>query len=239
MTFEFATAGRILFGSGTSRQVPALARDLGRCALLVLGRGKRRGAMRLTAGLAEAGVRSVVVSVPVEPTTHLVDQASRFGPRGGMRPGDLRGRRQRHRRGQGRGRHAHESRRSPRLPGAGGRRKPLAQPGAPFIAVPTTAGTGTEVTRNAVLGFPEHKVKASLRSHHLLPRLAVVDPELSLSLPPEITAYTGMDALDATDRAFRQQPVEPAHRRPLPRGAHAGGPVAPGGLSRRDQPRGA
>src|SRR5437660_1711230 len=59
--------------------------------------------------------------------------------------------------------------------------KPLLKRGVPFIAVPTTAGTGTEVTRNAVLDVPEHQVKASLRSPHLLARLAVVDPELTLS----------------------------------------------------------
>ena len=73
--------------------------------------------------------------------------------------------------------------------------KPLPGPGAPFVAVPTTAGTGAEVTRNAVLDVPEHGVKASLRSPHLLARLAVVDPELTLSLPPHVTASTGMDAL--------------------------------------------
>jgi len=65
----------------------------------------------------------------------------------------------------------------------------------PFIAVPTTAGTGSEVTRNAVLGSPEHGVKASLRSPLMLPLVAVVDPELTYGLPPEITAYTGLDAL--------------------------------------------
>jgi alcohol dehydrogenase class IV len=73
--------------------------------------------------------------------------------------------------------------------------KPLREPGVPFLAVPTTAGTGAEVTRNAVLDVPEHGVKASLRSPHLLARLAVVDPGLTQSLPPEVTAYTGMDAL--------------------------------------------
>jgi alcohol dehydrogenase class IV len=64
-----------------------------------------------------------------------------------------------------------------------------------MIAVPTTAGTGTEVTRNAVLASPEHKVKASLRSPLMLPSLAVVDPDLTLDLPPAITATTGLDAL--------------------------------------------
>jgi alcohol dehydrogenase class IV len=63
------------------------------------------------------------------------------------------------------------------------------------IAVPTTAGTGSEVTRNAVLGSKEHGVKASLRSPHMLPKAAVVDPLLTLDLPPAITASTGLDAL--------------------------------------------
>jgi alcohol dehydrogenase class IV len=61
--------------------------------------------------------------------------------------------------------------------------------------VPTTAGTGTEVTRNAVLGSPQHGVKASLRSPLLLPKVAIVDPRLTIPLPPEITARTGLDTL--------------------------------------------
>ena len=68
-------------------------------------------------------------------------------------------------------------------------------PPLPFIAVPTTAGTGSEVTRNAVLASPEHGVKASLRSPMMLPRVALVDPELTYALPPAITANTGLDAL--------------------------------------------
>jgi alcohol dehydrogenase class IV len=76
-----------------------------------------------------------------------------------------------------------------------GQAKPLTRPSAPFIAIPTTAGTGSEVTRNAVLASPEHRVKASLRSPHMLPALAVVDPELTLDLPPALTASTGLDAL--------------------------------------------
>ena len=76
-----------------------------------------------------------------------------------------------------------------------GKGKPLTQPAAPFIAIPTTAGTGAEVTRNAVLASPEHRVKVSLRSPHMLPRVALVDPELTYSLPPQVTASTGLDAL--------------------------------------------
>jgi alcohol dehydrogenase class IV len=76
-----------------------------------------------------------------------------------------------------------------------GRGQPLGHAAMPFIAIPTTAGTGSEVTRNAVLGSPEHGVKASLRGPGMLPRLAVVDPDLSLHLPRAITASTGLDAL--------------------------------------------
>jgi alcohol dehydrogenase class IV len=76
-----------------------------------------------------------------------------------------------------------------------GRGQPLAAPAAPCIAIPTTAGTGSEVTRNAVLASAEHRVKASLRSAGMLPRLAVVDPETTHSLPLAVTASTGLDAL--------------------------------------------
>ena len=61
-----------------------------------------------------------------------------------------------------------------------GRGRPLGSPGAPFVAIPTTAGTGAEVTRNAVIGSPAHRVKASLRSPLMLAKLALVDPELDL-----------------------------------------------------------
>ena len=76
-----------------------------------------------------------------------------------------------------------------------GHGKSLTRRSAPLIAIPTTAGTGSEVTRNAVLASPEHKVKVSLRSPHMLPRVAIVDPELTYDLPPALTAGTGLDAL--------------------------------------------
>jgi alcohol dehydrogenase class IV len=88
--------------------------------------------------------------------------------------------------------------------------RPLTRAALPFVAVPTTAGTGSEVTRNAVLGSAGARVKASLRSPLMLPRLAVVDPELLAGTPRSVLASSGLDALT--------QLVEPylsAHANPL------------------------
>lgn len=80
--------------------------------------------------------------------------------------------------------------------------RPLEAPSLPLIAVPTTAGTGSEVTRNAVLRSRAHGVKASMRSESMLPKLALVDPELCLELPPALTASTGLDAITQLIEAF-------------------------------------
>ncbi|MBT8367093.1 MAG: iron-containing alcohol dehydrogenase [Deltaproteobacteria bacterium] len=87
--------------------------------------------------------------------------------------------------------------------------RPLQNRSAPFLAIPTTAGTGAEVTRNAVLTSPTHRIKVSLRSPLMLPHLVVVDPELTLSLPPEVTAASGMDALTQLIESFLSKKANP------------------------------
>ncbi len=76
-----------------------------------------------------------------------------------------------------------------------GEGRPLSVPSLPVVAVPTTAGTGSEVTANGVVTSPERKVKVSLRSASMLPALALVDPELTIACPPSVTAHAGLDAL--------------------------------------------
>lgn len=75
-----------------------------------------------------------------------------------------------------------------------GKGKKLIRRPLPVVAVPTTAGTGSEVTKNAVIKSEEHHVKVSLRSNQMYPSVALIDPELTLSMPPELTAVTGFDA---------------------------------------------
>ena len=101
--------------------------------------------------------------------------------------------------------------------------RPLERAGLPVIAVPTTAGTGSEVTRNAVVAAPEQRAKASIRHASLLPRLALVDSTLTHDLPPHLTASSGLDALTQLIEPYVSR-ARPADRRwPMPGRAGARG----------------
>ena len=194
MRFEFATASRIIFGPGTLQETGGIAASLGSRALVVAGLGAA-DPTALLSHLAAKGVASQVFTVGSEPTTGLVEEgvaAARaadcnlvIGFGGGScldtakaisamltNPGELLDYLE-----------------------VIGKGKILTRPSAPVIAIPTTAGTGAEVTRNAVLASPEGRMKVSLRSPLMLPRVALVDPDLTASLPAPVTASTGMDAL--------------------------------------------
>ncbi|HVR64200.1 MAG TPA: iron-containing alcohol dehydrogenase [Polyangia bacterium] len=119
-----------------------------------------------------------------------------------------------------------------------GRGQPLERPSLPLVAIPTTAGTGSEVTRNAVLASPEHRVKASLRSPLMLPRLAVVDPDLLRDLPPRVIASGGLDALSQLCEPFLSSRANPVTdgwaREGIRRSARALRAAFAGGLSGGD-----
>ncbi|HEY7431167.1 MAG TPA: iron-containing alcohol dehydrogenase [Streptosporangiaceae bacterium] len=189
--FEFATAGRIVVGAGRAAGLPGLLAGLGSRVLVCTGADPGRHA-GLLAGLE---LPAAVFAVAAEPTVELaragVAAAREHGADvvaaiGGGSVIDL-----------GKAVAALLANGGDPLDylemiGAG---RPLTQPALPCVAVPTTAGTGAEVTANAVLASPAHGVKVSLRSTLMIPRIALVDPELTVSCPPPVTAASGLDAL--------------------------------------------
>ena len=185
--FEFATATRIAFGPGKIQSLASLTQSLGTCALVVTGANSARAARVL------AGIPANYFSVPNEPTLALVREVVKAA-----RGCD-------YLIGFGGGSAMDAAKAIAALtPNSGepldyleviGRGLPLEHAPLPFVMVPTTAGTGAEVTRNAVLGSPEHGLKASLRSPLLVARLALIDPDLTLEAPPAVTASTGLDTL--------------------------------------------
>ncbi len=208
MNFEFATTTRIVFGPGKVHEAVSAAASLGRRVLIVSGSSS--GRLDPVVGPLEAkGVECTTFSTMGEPTLSRVLDGVRIaksakceavmGCGGGSaldgakaisalmtNPGDPLNYLE--------------------VIGPG---NPLTRPCAPCICVPTTAGAGSEVTRNAVLLSPEHRVKVSLRSPRMFPLLAVIDPELTRSLPPLVTAATGMDALTQLIEPFVSNKANP------------------------------
>lgn len=194
MRFEFATATHIVFGPGTLSEAPARARSFGRRVLLITGRLQpfvEQLIDQLRAHDLEVDTFSVEGEPKISTALAGVHRARSIRAEviiglGGGSALDT-------------GKAISALLTNPGEPleylEVIGRGQALKYPAAPYIAIPTTAGTGSEVTRNAVLASPEHKVKVSLRSPLMLPRLAVIDPTLTYSLPPSITASTGLDAL--------------------------------------------
>jgi alcohol dehydrogenase class IV len=194
VSFDFATAGRVMFGLGRVAEVGAAARAYGRQALVIGGRSPLRAdwVARL---LEEAGVASVRLVIAQEPSIEhavagaalarsskcdvvvavgggsVIDSAKAIAALA-TNDGDVFDYLE-----------------------VIGKGQPLVRASLPVIAVPTTAGTGSEATRNAVLSSSAHRVKVSLRSPTMLPCVAIVDPELTVDLPPAMTAATGLDAL--------------------------------------------
>jgi len=189
--FEFATAGRVLAGSGRAAELPGVLAGLGSRVLVCTGANPARHD-GLLAGL---GLPTAVLEVGAEPTVGL----ARAGVRAAREHGadvvvSIGG-----------GSVIDTGKAIAMLLGNGGdpldylevigAGQAITRPAVPCVAVPTTAGTGAEVTANAVLASPEHRLKASLRSPLMIPRVALVDPHLTVSCPRAVTAASGLDAL--------------------------------------------
>ncbi len=189
-SFTFATAGRISFGPGRRRELAAAVDGLGSCPFVCTGSDPSRHSDLLS---TLTGVATFAVSG--EPTMEVVRAGAQAAREHGA---DVVV-------GLGGGAVLDAAKIIAALVTNGGdpldyaevvgAGRPLTVPCLPLIAVPTTAGTGSEVTANGVVTSTEHRVKVSLRSPSMLARVAIVDPELTLECPPSVTAHAGLDAL--------------------------------------------
>ncbi len=206
--FEFVTSKRIIFGKGAISKVREISPELGRKALIVCGSGSV-SLETLTELLKAGGVPSDVFRVTHEPDIPTIEaglaQAKStecdfvIGFGGGSILDSAKAI-------------------SALMTNSGslmdyleviGKGQKISRQAAPMIALPTTAGTGSEVTRNAVIASPEHHVKVSMRSPLMIPSVAIVDPELTYSMPPAVTATTGMDALTQVIEAYVSNKANP------------------------------
>lgn len=218
LTYEFLAPSRIVFGWGRRREVGALARLLGRRAFIICG------APVLTEGgvlsqiaddLRAEGVDAFFLETIVhEPEVEDVDRVAVVVRDTGLRAGDFI-------LAVGGGAAIDLAKAvaamatndaSPTvkdyLEGVGRDLKLLEEP-LPVLAMPTTAGTGAEATRNAVISSYDPPFKKSLRSEKIMPRIALVDPELTVSVPPATTAASGMDAITQLIESFISRKARP------------------------------
>ena len=199
--FGIAQPGRILFGRGTAAQAPALIRGFGARVLVVTGASMAR-AQPLVATLQDAGAQVLILPCAGEPDLPGLEtalaQARPFAAAvvvaiGGGAALDM-----------GKALAA-------LIPAPGGimdhlevvgRGLPLRVDPLPFIALPTTSGTGAEVTKNAVIGVPDHRRKVSLRDDRMIARVAIVDPALTDHCPRGVTLASGLDAVTQVVEPF-------------------------------------
>lgn len=193
-SFEFATAQRVIFGRNRLAAIDSCLEDIGPKTLIVTG-ASQRFAPSVQEILHGHKVKTALFRIVGEPTAEAVTrgvqemvshQCQSVISIGGGSAIDA-------------GKAIAALATNPGDPleylEVIGRGQPMPHQPFPFIAIPTTAGTGAEVTRNAVLAAPEHRVKVSLRSAKMLPKVAIVDPALTDCLPRQETANAGIDAL--------------------------------------------
>ncbi len=193
MDFSFATASQIIFGNNSVEKIPGIVSGMGRNILMVTGKNSERAKVLIEKFPADISVS--VFKIESEPTTEMVNAGVNVAREKSCEVIV----------GFGGGSVIDSAKAIAALvPNQGelmdyleviGKGKALTERPLPCIAIPTTAGTGAEVTKNSVIKSPEHNVKVSLRSNLMYPDVAVVDPVLTYSMPPALTASTGVDAL--------------------------------------------
>jgi len=204
MSFTFATSDLIMFGPGKVAELPALVARHGERPLVVTGAHPERHA-DLLAQLPDAAT----FAVSGEPTLDIV-RAGAAAAREQQADVVI---------GLGGGSVIDAAKIIATLVTNGGdpldyaevigAGQPITEPSLPCIAIPTTAGTGSEVTANGVVASPEHGVKVSLRARTMIPTLALIDPELALGCPPAVTAASGLDALTQCLEPFVSHAANP------------------------------
>jgi alcohol dehydrogenase class IV len=208
-SFEFATAQQILFGPGKVAQLSAIATKHSLCRCMVTTGSSSGRVQSVIDSLSATGVEITLFSVASEPSVKMLREAVAKATKaqcdgvvaiGGGSVLDI---------GKAVAALLRNTEDVFEYLEVIGKGLPLKHPSAPCIAVPTTSGTGAEVTRNAVLFSPEHAVKVSLRSPSMLPVAAIVDPELTLDVPPATTAASGMDALTQLIEPFTSLRANP------------------------------
>jgi alcohol dehydrogenase class IV len=212
LTFAFRTAPEILFGAGKSDEAPEVVARLGKRCLLVTGRQslERSGKLSVIQERFERlGITSRRFSVEGEPEVRVIDEGARLAREGrfdvvvAVGGGSVID--------TAKAMAALATNDGPAMDyveavgaGRGIERVPL-----PVVAVPTTAGTGSEVTKNSVVRVPELKVKRSIRSDLIVPRVAVVDPALIATAPRAVAASSGLDTLTHLVEAYLSKGAQP------------------------------
>ena len=202
--FDFSAPGRIIFGWGRIAELGAIVQPIGPRAFIVWGSRTIAGSTvgkGIVASLETAGLEAVAFQAPTgEPDVATIDAlAERLHEKQPTRDDLIIAI------GGGSGLDAGKAlagialdpdRASIKefLEGVGSGRR-INWPVLPVVAVPTTAGTGSEATFNAVISSRDPPFKKSFRDQRLMPKVALVDPQLACSAPKQITAWSGMDAL--------------------------------------------
>ncbi len=207
LNFSFATASQIIFGNNSIDKVPGLVANMGNTVLLVTGKNSERGLDLARRFSKETKIS--VFKIETEPTTDVINEGVNFARDNNCNVVI----------GFGGGSVIDAAKAIAALATNSGELmdyleviglgKPLKEAPLSCIAIPTTAGTGAEVTKNSVIKSLEHNVKVSLRSDLMYPNVAVVDPVLTYSMSPELTASTGVDALTHLLETFVSNQANP------------------------------